>query len=759
VTAYTESGNRRDRANAFEWLSRAAPARDEKAALLERALEDARAAADTRMMAAVEHSLGDLYFNSGQYERSLESLRRAAGLYQDSGQLVPLGTVYNSIGRLYRVHGHTQLALDSQLKALEIHERAQSPFELMQSLNAVASVRLIMLQYDQARSYQERAVAVAGRIATPRILDFVNGNLANILLLQGEYARAATILEGIVARGIDAFPHVRQGMLSAAYVKLGRLAEGLAAAEKSVAGCPDMTPADCITAYYRRAEAHFAMGDPAATLADMRLAIDRVEAQRSRLIPSDFLKDRYSALQQAAFSFAISLQLREQLTTEALEMAELARARAFLDLLASREAPAAPAPVLPNPPGAPASSDVSALFKALPSSASARAATASDLVALASRLSSTLLVYWVANDEVFIWAVSPGGRVQATRVAVPSAKLSALVAATAPIDAARPAEPASPRVTTRGSMSIAVAAPRSPAWRELYDLLIRPVRASLPTGAGALLTIVPHGALTGLSFAALHDARGRYLIEDYTLHYAPAGNVMQTTRGQRRANARTGPMLVVADATPPRVSSLGPPLGRLPGARAEARSIASLVPAARLTQLIGNDATEARIRDAAAGKAVIHVATHAIARDSDPFASFLAVGPGADRSDGLLTAREIYDLRLDADLVVLSACQSGGAVTGDGIATFARAFIHAGTPALIVSQWDVPDEPTSNLLAGFYRSWLAGQSKARALRAAQLDVLRGLRQGRIRIDTAIGPVALPEHPVFWAGFALIGEPE
>ena len=162
---------------------------------------------------------------------------------------------------------------------------------------------------------------------------------------------------------------------------------------------------------------------------------------------------------------------------------------------------------------------------------------------------------------------------------------------------------------------------------------------------------------------------------------------------------------------------------------------------------------------AAAGKSVLHFATHAVVRDDDPFSSFLAVGK-TGQDDGLLTAREIYGLRLDADLVVLSACRSGsGRVIGDGIATFARAFIYAGAPSIVASLWDVADEPTNQLLPQFYRAWLGGASKARALRAAQLRLLSELRAGKVRIETPAGLVSLPEHPVFWAGFALIGEPE
>jgi CHAT domain-containing protein len=207
-------------------------------------------------------------------------------------------------------------------------------------------------------------------------------------------------------------------------------------------------------------------------------------------------------------------------------------------------------------------------------------------------------------------------------------------------------------------------------------------------------------------------------------------------------------------------SPLDPPLPPLPGARQEVSQIAALIPRSRVTLLEGRAATEPRVTAAAEGKAVVHFATHAIVRDDAPNDSYLAFGPGGDSTTGLLTARDVYDLRLNTDLVVLSACRSGGGdVTGDGVATFARAFIYAGTPSLVVSLWDVADEPTSRLLPAFYKTWLAGASKARSLRRAQLTLLADLRAGNVRVDTKAGPVVLPEHPMFWAGFVLIGEPQ
>lgn len=377
--------------------------------------------------------------------------------------------------------------------------------------------------------------------------------------------------------------------------------------------------------------------------------------------------------------------------------------------------------------------------------ATAPTANLTRLEATAARLGSTILAYWVADDQVFIWVVSPAGLVESTRVAVLRTKLESLVRETGPL----------------ASGNAALGPSDARAWKALHSLLIAPVKDALPRRPGALLTIVPHGPLQKLSFAALQDARGRYLLEDYALHYAPAGALLDFTASRRRADARRGPLLLVADPAPPRLSELDRPLPRLPGARSEARAIGRLLPRLQVTTLEDAGATEAGLREAAPGKAVLHFATHAIVRENDPFASYLALGRSSDghEADGPLTAEEIYGLNLDADLVVLSACRSGGgAVRGDGVSTFARAFTYAGTASVLASLWDVADEPTNRLLPAFYRAWLGGAAKARALRRAQLTLLADLRAGRVRLTTAAGPVSLPEHPVFWAGFALFGEP-
>ena len=120
-----------------------------------------------------------------------------------------------------------------------------------------------------------------------------------------------------------------------------------------------------------------------------------------------------------------------------------------------------------------------------------------------------------------------------------------------------------------------------------------------------------------------------------------------------------------------------------------------------------------------------------------------------DVDDGLLTALEVSGLRLrGTELVVLSACDTGvGELKrGEGVFGLRRAFIAAGARTLVMSLWKVPDEETAELMEGFYRRWLSGQEKHAALRDTQLAMIAKLRE---RHGAA--------HPLFWAGFVLVGD--
>ncbi len=185
-------------------------------------------------------------------------------------------------------------------------------------------------------------------------------------------------------------------------------------------------------------------------------------------------------------------------------------------------------------------------------------------------------------------------------------------------------------------------------------------------------------------------------------------------------------------------------LSNLAGAETEANAIATLL---KTKAIIGKQATKAAIVKQMANARLIHLATHGLLDDFKglgiPGAIALAPdGTGKD-NDGLLTADEILDLKLNADLVVLSACDTGrGRITGDGVIGLSRSLITAGVPSIIVSLWKVPDASTAFLMTEFYRHLQQQPDKAIALRQA----MQATKQ------------KYPD-PLDWAAFTLIGEAE
>jgi CHAT domain-containing protein len=156
----------------------------------------------------------------------------------------------------------------------------------------------------------------------------------------------------------------------------------------------------------------------------------------------------------------------------------------------------------------------------------------------------------------------------------------------------------------------------------------------------------------------------------------------------------------------------------------------------------------------------VHLATHGRLSDVPGADSFLTLSGRAPNTanDGRLTTGEIYDLRLDADLVVLSACRSArGPVTGDGVLGMTRAFLYAGAPSIVATLWDVADRSGPELMPAFYRHWRHLSDKSAALREAQLETIARLRAGRLKVDTPGGARILPEHPFLWAAYILVGE--
>ena len=275
--------------------------------------------------------------------------------------------------------------------------------------------------------------------------------------------------------------------------------------------------------------------------------------------------------------------------------------------------------------------------------------------------------------------------------------------------------------------------------KRLHELLIKPIADVLPKNPSARVIFIPQSSLFLAPFPALRDKNGKYLIEKHTILTSPSIQVLDLTRKQRNNTGTEN--LIVGNPQMPKVRpKIGEPpqqLTPLPGAETEAKAIASLL---NTKPLIGNQATESEVVKRLPQARIIHLATHGIFNDIQGLNSGVAL-TASGKDDGLLTAGEIFDLKLNADLVVLSACDTGrGKITGDGVVGLSRSFISAGVPSVLVSLWSVPDAPTASLMTEFYQNLSKNPDKATALRQAMLTTMK-------------------QHPApkDWAAFTLIGE--
>ncbi len=243
------------------------------------------------------------------------------------------------------------------------------------------------------------------------------------------------------------------------------------------------------------------------------------------------------------------------------------------------------------------------------------------------------------------------------------------------------------------------------------------------------LIIVAHGALHYLPFNALHDGK-EFLIDRFSIRIMPSASAMKFLAGKK--TNKPGDILVFGNP------DLGDPRSDLAYAQQEAIAVAGTRPRSKV--FLRKEATEANFRKYAGGFSYIHFATHGQFDPSAPLKSALLLAPDGD-SNGMLTADKLYSLRLDADLVTLSACETGLSkiANGDDLVGLTRGFLYSGCNSIVASLWKVDDLATSDLMTGFYKV-LDKADKRDALRAAQLEIRKKYA-----------------HPYYWASFQLTGD--
>ena len=261
--------------------------------------------------------------------------------------------------------------------------------------------------------------------------------------------------------------------------------------------------------------------------------------------------------------------------------------------------------------------------------------------------------------------------------------------------------------------------------QKLYNRLFQPVAGVVQAQK---LIVVPHGVLHYLPFCALCSDKG-FLIDSYSIRVEPSASVLKFLKGrEKKAETRA---LVLGNP------DLGDPKFDLKFAQEEATAIAKVMPGAKV--LLRGEATKGFVKTQGDQFTVLHFATHGVFDLKEPLNSALLLAKDPD-SDGRLRVGDLYTLKLDADLVTLSACETalGKVANGDDVVGFTRGLLYAGASSIVSSLWKVDDLATRDLMVDFYTN-LPKLGKQESLRQAQLSVKKQ-----------------HDHPFYWAAFVLTG---
>ncbi len=494
--------------------------------------------------------------------------------------------------------------------------------------------------------------------------------------------------------------------------------------------------------YQGQARALAGLGRTEEAFAASREAVRHIEELRADLGDSD-LRTGFFEDKQGIYQHAVSMALQAGHPEDAFTLAEQSRSRTFLDLLGSQTTlskgrtralvdeevrlRARLAQARADAEDVDGSTDADAaraaaetlegdyrafLDRVRKESLEQASLMAVDPVTLPEiqRLlpaGTTLLEYQVGEGGVVVWILD---RERFKMVRLPGDRQSLL------------AQVRRFRAAIAGQAPLAEVLQQAQA---LYHRLLAPARGEI---RGDRIVIVPHAILHYLPFAALRSPAGRWLVEDFALSTLPSASVLRYLVDKG------------ADA-PARALVVGnPDLGAglaLPWAEREARMVGQHEREA--TVLVGADATEGQVKTLLGTVGLVHLATHGELSESDPLSSAILLAPG-DGEDGRLEVREVFGLDLHARLVVLSACETGlGQLSrGDELVGLQRAFLYAGTPAVVTTLWKVDDRSSFELIRAFYDR-LDAAGPVTALRQAQLETQR----------------AFP-HPFAWAAFGLTG---
>ena len=753
-------------------------------------------AGDTRTQALALRSAATLLFHSGHYDDSLYFYDQALRLQRLLKNRAAEASVLSSMGRIYSAMHEYAQAEQVLHESLTTARELKDQLVEFSALAKLASLELTRADYRQALNYSDEAF----KLTSPEI-DASSKNelrydtsIAHFGL--GDYQRSAdelqTVLSFLRKYKILSGEGVALGSLAQLQLRLGHSQEALATAASALTLLrrSGEEPALQANALYTEALAQKALGNNTAALENLRAAISTTERARLLSVSNEMSRAEFFSSKSDIYLATIELLATLGKTDEALAVAESYHGRAFLDSLA--EARAELGRTLPRELLAREDailSHISEIQKHLweenisaereqqlkkelalgeaelaqfqlevrradPRYASVKHPRPMSVTQIQSTLlddQTGLLEYVVGSEKSFAWLVLK----------------DKLFFATLPGEKALRAQVADYRnaLTERPAGTSQTKAKLDPLSGQLFQILIGPFQQHL--AATRKLMIIPDKSLSYLPFEALENGSthtNEYLIEKFTINYGPSASALseiaQTPAAAPSASiiAFGDPIYDAADVEPEKTGAVQSPnakiseargfaLRRLPYTRTEVNNIGALFPPAQRKILVGLEANEFNLKTLPLDTyRYVHFASHGFVDEDAPSRSGIFLSTvGNKKEDGLVQMTEIMRLKLNADLVTLSACRTGmgRVVGGEGVLGLTRAFLYAGSRSVVASLWNVNDTATAELMKSFYANLRKGEAKDEALRQAKLSMLKSKQPGW-------------RHPYYWAPFVLVG---
>ena len=744
----------------------------------QRAPDSLEVAESLNNLGAVAWSRGEINLAATYHQRALEIYERLAPESpRVAASLLNLGTVAEQ-------RGEPGLATTLYLQALEIYEKlSPGSLNVADSLLNLGTVAEQSGDSELAAQYHQRALDIYEELAPEGLLAaLASNNLGQVALARGDMESAATHLH----RALE----ITQTLAPGSWFE----AEALKALGELHAG-----------------------REPLLAVRFFDRSIEALESQIGKLGGSHETRGRFRARRNSVYHDAITLRLKLGNAAQAFHLVERSRAQSFLALLAGRDLTLAPKlhveldrqrrrigaeydrilkrleSLSPRRDAAEISKiqEELTLLRARQEALRARIQEASPRLAAVRYPraltweeardvldpGTAMLSYSVGREQTHLFLVRPGTDLHTATVPRGEEELRSRVRGFRESIANSLSQSALVKVAHRRLQEHG---------SRLYEVLIGPVENELadserilfvPDGPLHLLPFSALGRLTGerfhylvewkpihsvLSATVYAELKGRHAQhhEERSLRLAAFGDpVYPTTTITQEAGAGTADLLMRSAVERGYFGSWA----RLPSTRREIEGIAALFPAGTAEVFLGEAATEEQVK--ALGERqphMVHFASHSFLDSRSPLDSGLVLtipeGLPENRDNGLLQVWEILEsVRFEADLVVLSACETGSGELrgGEGLIGLTRAFQVAGARSVVATLWSVADGVSAELMIRFYRHLRSGLPKDEALRAAQLELIRG----PIRFEGAGGEVVERDAsaPYFWAAFELLGD--